>query len=68
MTKKALLVGVNDYQMANADLRSCVSDVFDMGAVLAEYCGFGAADVRLLVNNGAEMPNIESTGGDQDGR
>jgi len=60
MTKRALLVGVNDYQMANADLRGCVSDVFDMGAVLAEYCGFGAADIRLLVNNRATKENIRS--------
>ena len=60
MAKKALLVGVNDYQMAGADLQGCVSDVFDMGAVLAEYCGFGAADIRLLVNNRATKENIRS--------
>lgn len=36
MAKKALLVGVNDYQMTGADLRGCVCDVFDMGSVLAE--------------------------------
>lgn len=60
MAKKALLVGVNDYQMTGADLRGCVSDIFDLGAVLVEYCGFGAADIRLLVNNRATRENILS--------
>lgn len=41
------------YQMTGADLRGFVRDVFDVGAVFVEYCGLGAAGIRLLVNNRA---------------
>ena len=40
MAKRALLIGINRYQIAGADLRGCVNDVQDVAAALVEFYGF----------------------------
>lgn len=44
MAKKALLIGINHYQISGNDLRGCVNDVKSMTATLKKYCGFKPAD------------------------
>jgi hypothetical protein len=52
MAKKALLVGVNDYQQAN-DLRGCVNDVTNVRNILRTYGGFTNDEIRVLVDKRA---------------
>jgi hypothetical protein len=63
MTKKALLVGINDYAPVGAggpDLNGCVNDVRDMASTL---CGMGiipasSASLRILTDVRATRKNI----------
>lgn len=57
MAKRALLVGINDYQSIN-DLSGCVNDVTNMRSILKTYCGFQNADLRVLINQRATKANI----------
>jgi hypothetical protein len=50
MAKRALLIGINRYQIAGADLRGCVNDVKDLSAVLTEFHGFKKSDITLLTD------------------
>ena len=40
MAKRALLVGINKYQVPGADLRGCVNDVKDLSEALIKFSGF----------------------------
>ncbi len=55
MTRKALLVGINDYKEIN-DLNGCVNDVTNIRDVLLRYYDFTVPDIRVLV----EKENILS--------
>lgn len=57
MTKKALLVGINDYQ-GISDLRGCLNDVTNMRNILKTYLGFTNRDIRILVDKRATKTNI----------
>lgn len=59
MAKKALLVGINDYQ-GISDLRGCLNDVTNMRNILKTYLGFTNRDIRVLVDNRATKANIIS--------
>jgi hypothetical protein len=48
--KRALLIGINRYQIPGADLRGCVNDVENMGAALVDLCGFQPGDVETLLD------------------
>jgi hypothetical protein len=50
MTRRAVLIGINRYRIPGADLRGCVNDVKNMRQVLVKYCGFRAANVRVLTD------------------
>jgi len=52
--KKALCVGINDYPGTSNDLKGCVNDAADWGALLQEY-GF---TVETLLNGQATRDNI----------
>jgi len=56
MLKKALLVGINEYQ--DAKLRGCVNDVMEMKNVLTDILGFQAENIRLLRNHEATKKGI----------
>ena len=60
MTKRALLIGINKYQMAGADLRGCVNDVQDLSAVLTEFCGFDKRDITTLTDAAASKKAIQT--------
>ena len=57
MARKALLVGINDYQSIN-DLRGCLNDVTNMRDVLKSLLGFTNADISVLTDTRATKNNI----------
>jgi metacaspase-1 len=62
MTKKALVVGINDYApigTGGPDLNGCVNDARDMANTLV-ICGFAPANVRIITNQNATRANIIS--------
>ncbi len=56
--KKALLVGINNYQ--NSPLNGCVNDVILINAILTQRLGFKQEDVKILIDNEATKINIEN--------
>ena len=60
MAKRALLVGINKYQMAGADLRGCVNDVKDLAAVLVEFHGFKKGDLTVLTDGAATKKAMQA--------
>lgn len=60
MAKRALLIGINRYQIAGADLRGCVNDVTDLGAALLEFHGFKKSDITTLIDGGATKKAMEN--------
>jgi hypothetical protein len=50
MAKRALLIGINRYQVAGADLRGCVNDIGDLSAALIEFHGFRKNDITRLTD------------------
>ncbi len=57
MARRALLVGINDYQ-GISDLRGCVNDVRNMWNILQSYMGFRNDDIRVLLDRRATKENI----------
>src|SRR6185295_3057658 len=60
MAKRALLIGVNKYQIAGADLRGCVNDVKDMSAALIAFHGFKKSDITVLTDGAATKKAIQA--------
>lgn len=60
MAKRALLIGVNRYQIPGADLRGCVNDVKNLRQVLVELYGFRSADISTLTDLAATRTAIEA--------
>jgi len=56
-TRRALLVGINDYPDPANRLEGCVNDVFLMSSVLQE-CGFDAEDIRVVLDERATADGI----------
>ncbi len=57
MARRALLVGINDYQSIR-DLNGCLNDVRNMRSILREYLGFRNNDIRILAENRATKEGI----------
>jgi hypothetical protein len=60
MAKRALLIGINRYRIAGADLRGCVNDVKDLGAALVEFHGFKKGDISTLTDLAATKKAMEA--------
>jgi hypothetical protein len=56
--KRALLVGINKYQLDGADLRGCVNDVRGVAKILRENYGFVERNMRILLNEQATKKGI----------
>ena len=56
-TRRALLIGINDYPDPANRLEGCVNDVFLMSSVLQE-CGFDAEDIRVVLDQRATAAGI----------
>jgi len=50
MARRAVLIGVNRYQMPGLDLRGCVNDIKNLGQALTAYCGFSVQDIICLTD------------------
>jgi metacaspase-1 len=60
MAKRALLIGINRYQIDGADLRGCVNDVKDLSAALVEFYGFSKKDITVLADGAATKKAMEA--------
>lgn len=56
-TRRALLVGINNYPDPGNRLEGCLNDVFLMSSVLQE-CGFQAEDIRVVFDERATAAGI----------
>jgi hypothetical protein len=56
--RKALLVGVNNFQFLNSPLKGCVNDTLDMAALLKDTLGFTDGDITLLHDAQATKSNV----------
>ena len=55
---RALLVGINKYKMAGADLQGCVNDVTNIRDILLKYFGYSVKDIRMVVDERATKKAI----------
>lgn len=60
MAKRAVLIGVNRYKIPGADLRGCVNDVKNLGAVLTGMYGFSSKDIVTITDLNATKKNMEA--------
>ena len=58
MANRALLVGVNHYEMPGSDLQGCVNDITNVRDVLLKYYGFAVKDIRVLADSRATKKGI----------
>jgi hypothetical protein len=58
MSKRAFVVGINEFTRASWALRGCVNDSIEMQGLLQTYFGFQSDDIRLLQNQGATKAGI----------
>ncbi len=58
MANRALLVGINKYKIAGADLSGCVNDVTNMSDILLRHFGFTTKDIAILVDERATKKSI----------
>jgi hypothetical protein len=60
MAKRALLIGINKYQIPGADLRGCVNDVKDLSAALVQFHGFKKRDIAVLLDGDATQKAMKA--------
>jgi len=56
--KKAVLVGINKYRIAGADLNGCVNDVTNLRDILLKYFDFDVNDIRVITDERATKDAI----------
>lgn len=50
MAKRAVLIGINKYQIPGSDLNGCINDVKNLSGVLKTYYGFEDRDITTLTD------------------
>jgi len=60
MAKRAVLIGINRYQIPGADLRGCVNDVKNLGSVLTRFYGFPQGNITVLTDGRATKKAMEA--------
>jgi len=60
MSKKALLVGINNFTPGIPALRGCINDTRNMQTLLQNRFGFAAQDVKVLNDADANWANIKA--------
>lgn len=58
MSRRAFIVGINDFTRASWALRGCINDTIEMQELLKTYFQFQAEDIRVLQNHGATKAGI----------
>ena len=59
MAKRAVLIGINKYQVPGADLQGCVNDVKNLKGALTTYYGFDDKDITTLMDAKATKKAME---------
>ena len=59
MAKRAVLIGINKYQVPGADLRGCVNDVANITSALVDFYGFATQDIVVLQDTAATKKAIQ---------
>ena len=59
MAKRAVLIGINKYQVPGADLQGCVNDVKNLSHALTTYYGFADKDITTLTDAQATKKAME---------
>ena len=59
MAKRAVLIGINKYQVPGADLQGCVNDVKNLSGALKTYYGFIDKDIAMLTDAQATKKAME---------
>ena len=59
MAKRAVLIGINKYQVPGADLQGCVNDVKNLKGALTTYYGFDDKDIITLTDAQATKKAME---------
>lgn len=60
MAKRAVLIGINRYQVPGADLRGCVNDVKNLSSVLTRFYGFPKRNITALTDYRATKKAMEA--------
>ncbi len=60
-TRRAIIVGINKYQIPGSNLNGCVNDAKDIYCLLTEQFGFKPENVVLLFDERATTQNIINT-------
>jgi hypothetical protein len=58
MSKRALIVGINNFTRPHWRLRGCINDTIEMKGLLEAYYGFQDDDIRLLRDSAATAQGI----------
>jgi hypothetical protein len=58
MSKRALLVGINQFTRPDWRLRGCINDTLDMRDVLTTYYGFKSEEIRVIQDKDATAQGI----------
>ena len=56
--KRALLVGINNYEEQSIKLRGCLNDVYALKEILLSNFGFREKNIRILTNKNATRVSI----------
>ena len=59
MAKRAVLIGINKYQIPGSDLNGCVNDVKNLSGALRMYYGFADKDITTLTDAQATKKAME---------
>ncbi|MFN8464346.1 MAG: caspase family protein [Caldilineaceae bacterium] len=60
MSRKALLVGINNFTRPSWKLRGCINDTVAMKDVLQKYFSFGESEIKILHDQEASYAGIRS--------
>lgn len=60
MAKRAVLIGINKYQIPGSDLSGCVNDVKNLRGVLTSYYGFAEKDITTLTDSRATKKAMQA--------
>ena len=60
MAKRALLLGINKYQVPGADRRGCDNAVKDLSEALITFYGFKKSDIKVLRDTAATQKAMQS--------
>lgn len=50
---KALLIGINKYQLPGNDLQGCINDVQDLRSILINFYGYADGDIKVITDGQA---------------